>query len=106
MAIKPITRYGKFTPSGLDRSGEIRMRALAGLGEALGGITDTMVRKELTERAEKEREEKAQEQRKTTEEARIEGMTEGAKIAEKGVSPELIMSGNIGDSQYNTTVIL
>lgn len=103
--MKPITRYGKFTPSGLDRSGEIRMRALAGLGESLGGITDTMVRKELTERAEKEREEKAQEQRKTREEARIEGMTEGAKIAEKGVAPELRMSGNIGDSQYNTTVM-
>jgi len=105
MAMKPITRYGKFTPSGLDRSGEIRMRALAGLGDTLGGITDTMVRKELTERAEKEREEKAQEQRKTREEARIEGMTEGAEIAEKGVAPELRMSGNIGDSQYNTTVM-
>jgi hypothetical protein len=40
MAIKPITRYGKFTPTGVDRSGEIRMRALAGLGEK---VTDLAV---------------------------------------------------------------
>jgi hypothetical protein len=35
MAIKPITRYGKFTPTGVDRSAETRMRALAGLGGQL-----------------------------------------------------------------------
>lgn len=32
MAIKPITRYGKFTPTGVDQSEARRLEALAGLG--------------------------------------------------------------------------
>ena len=34
MAIKPIKRYGGFTPTGIDTSGVKRMEALAGLGAA------------------------------------------------------------------------
>lgn len=44
MAIKPITRYGKFTPTDVDRSGEIRMRALAGLSEQVYDITRDVVK--------------------------------------------------------------
>jgi hypothetical protein len=44
MAIKPIIRYGKFTPTGVDRSGETRMRALAGLGEQVYDITRDVVK--------------------------------------------------------------
>ena len=32
MAIKPITRYGKFTPTGVDQTEARRLEALAGLG--------------------------------------------------------------------------
>jgi len=44
MAIKPITRYGKFAPTGVDQSGEIRMRALAGLSEQVYDITRDVVK--------------------------------------------------------------
>ena len=33
MAIKPITRYGKFTPTGVDQSEARKLQALAGVGE-------------------------------------------------------------------------
>jgi uncharacterized protein YehS (DUF1456 family) len=51
MAIKPITRYGKFTPTDVDRSGEIRMRALAGLGEQVYDITRDVVKTKREEEA-------------------------------------------------------
>ncbi len=52
MAIKPITRYGKFTPTDVDRSGEIRMRALAGLGQSIDAMGSAMMRKKKAEQAE------------------------------------------------------
>lgn len=38
MAIKPIQRYGKFTAPRADQSGEMRMRALAGLGKDIASL--------------------------------------------------------------------
>ena len=52
MAIKPIIRYGKFTPTDVDRSGEIRMRALAGLGQSIGAVGSTIAREKKKEQAE------------------------------------------------------
>ena len=40
MAIKPISYYGQFTPTGVDQSGAKRMQALAGLAEQVGGMAD------------------------------------------------------------------
>ena len=44
MAIKPITRYGKFTPTGVDLSGETRMRALAGLVSRFMILLETLLK--------------------------------------------------------------
>jgi hypothetical protein len=38
MALKPISYYGQFTPTGVDQSGARRMQALAGLGETVAGL--------------------------------------------------------------------
>jgi hypothetical protein len=35
MAIKPIKRYGKFTPTGVDKSDQARLEALAGIGKTV-----------------------------------------------------------------------
>lgn len=56
MAIKPITRYGKFAPTGVDQSGEIRMRALAGLGEQAMKLAVGAVEREKTKREAEEKE--------------------------------------------------
>tara|TARA_B110000090_G_C13398128_1_gene452121 strand:- start:4169 stop:5899 length:1731 start_codon:yes stop_codon:yes gene_type:complete len=40
MAIKPISYYGQFTPTGVDQSGAKRMQALAGLAEQVGGMAE------------------------------------------------------------------
>ena len=64
MAIKPIIRYGKFTPTGVDQSGEIRMRALAGLGEQVYDITRDVVKTKREEEAVGEAVQVAEEARK------------------------------------------
>jgi len=56
MAIKPITRYGKFTPTGVDRSAETRMRALAGLGGQTMKLAVGAAEREKTERKAEEKE--------------------------------------------------
>lgn len=56
MAIKPITRYGKFTPTGVDRSGEIRMRALAGLSEQAMRLAVGAAERKKTEKESEEKE--------------------------------------------------
>lgn len=38
MALKPISYYGQFTPTGVDQSGARRMQALAGLGETVASV--------------------------------------------------------------------
>jgi hypothetical protein len=61
MAIKPLKRYGKFTAPRRDQSGEIAMRALAGLGEditRLGGSI-AQVKKVETQQAQKLKEQQA-----------------------------------------------
>ena len=40
MALKPISYYGQFTPTGVDQSGAKRMQALAGLAEQVGGMAE------------------------------------------------------------------
>jgi len=40
MALKPISYYGKFQPTGVDQSGAKRMQALAGLAEQVGGMAE------------------------------------------------------------------
>ena len=40
MAIKPISYYGQFTPTGVDQSGARRMQALAGLAETASGVAE------------------------------------------------------------------
>jgi hypothetical protein len=64
MAIKPIQRFGKFTPTGVDRSGEIRMRALAGLGEKVFDITRDVYKTKREEEAVGEAIEAAEKARK------------------------------------------
>lgn len=83
MAIKPITRYGKFTPSGLDRSGEMRMRALAGLGEQMQGMAISY--------AKTKRESEAQER----------GLQAGKEAAQKGEDLELVSPLAYGGSARN-----
>ena len=56
MAIKPIIRYGEFTPTGVDRSAETRMRALAGLGEQAMKLAVGAAEREKTEREAEEKE--------------------------------------------------
>jgi hypothetical protein len=61
MAIKPLKRYGKFTAPRRDQSGEIAMRALAGLGEditRLGGSI-AQVKKVETQQAQKLKDQQA-----------------------------------------------
>ena len=56
MAIKPIIRYGEFTPTGVDRSAETRMRALAGLGEQAMKLAVGEAEREKTKREAEEKE--------------------------------------------------
>ena len=86
MAIKPITRYGKFTPTGVDRSGEIRMRALAGLGEQVYDITRDVVKT------------------KRKQEAAVEGQKAGQEAALEGKDVELRSGFKFGDAQFNQAV--
>lgn len=92
MAIKPIKRYGKFTAGALDRSGEIRMRALAGLGEQLQDIAVGYGQRE------KEKREKAE-----AEKARLEAPTVGYREGEKAlVKGEYTPSEGAGAAQRMT----
>ncbi len=86
MAIKPITRYGKFTPTGVDRSGEIRMRALAGLSEQVYDITRDVYKT------------------KREQEALVEGQKAGQEAALKGEDVELRSGFSFGDAQFNQAV--
>ena len=86
MAIKPITRYGKFTPTGVDRSGEIRMRALAGLSEQVYDITRDVVKT------------------KREQEAAVEGQKAGQEAALEGKDVELRSGFKFGDAQFNQAV--
>jgi hypothetical protein len=86
MAIKPIVRYGKFTPTGVDRSGEIRMRALAGLGEEVYDITRDVVKT------------------KREQEAAVEGQKAGQEAALEGKDVELRSGFKFGDAQFNQAV--
>lgn len=56
MAIKPIERFGKFTPPRPDQSGEIRMRALAGLGKDISSLGRSYAQVKASERREEEKE--------------------------------------------------
>jgi len=56
MAIKPIIRYGEFTPTGVDRSAETRMRALAGLGEQAMKLAVGEAEREKTKKEAEEKE--------------------------------------------------
>ncbi len=86
MAIKPIIRYGKFTPTGVDRSGETRMRALAGLGEQVYDITRDVVKT------------------KREQEAAVEGQKVGQEAALEGKDVELRSGFKFGDAQFNQAV--
>jgi len=55
MAIKPIQRYGKFTAPRADQSGEIRMRALAGLGKDISSLGRSYAQVKASERREEEK---------------------------------------------------
>ena len=55
MAIKPIERFGKFTPPRPDQSGEIRMRALAGLGKDISSLGRSYAQVKASERREEEK---------------------------------------------------
>jgi hypothetical protein len=56
MAIKPIERFGKFTAPRPDQSGEIRMRALAGLGRDISSLGRSYAQVKEREFREEERE--------------------------------------------------
>ena len=86
MAIKPIIRYGKFTPTDVDKSGEIRMRALAGLGEQVYDITRDVVKT------------------KREQEAAVEGQKVGQEAALEGKDVELRSGFKFGDAQFNQAV--
>ena len=60
MAIKPIERFGKFTPPRPDQSGEIRMRALAGLGKDISSLGRSYAQVKASERREEEKEQRIQ----------------------------------------------
>ena len=51
MALKPISYYGQFTPTGVDQSGAKRMQALAGLAEQVGGMAEQFGRSKADELA-------------------------------------------------------
>tara|TARA_B110000046_G_scaffold110198_1_gene117442 strand:+ start:143 stop:1819 length:1677 start_codon:yes stop_codon:yes gene_type:complete len=51
MALKPISYYGQFTPTGVDQSGARRMQALAGLGETVAGVAEQFGRAKADELA-------------------------------------------------------
>lgn len=101
MAIKPIQRFGKFTPPRPDQSGEIRMRALAGLGKDISSLG----RSYAQVKGQEVREQRAQEEVALREQQKLEGMTAGRKAAETGEAPVLKLGGEIGSPQYNSTVI-
>jgi hypothetical protein len=101
MAIKPIQRFGKFTPPRPDQSGEIRMRALAGLGTDISSLG----RSYAQVKGQEVREQRAQEEVALREQQKLEGMTTGRKAAEIGEAPVLKLGGEIGSPQYNSTVI-
>lgn len=83
MAIKPITRYGKFTPTGVDQTEARRLQALAGLG--------TQVR-ELAVGAGKAKREQ---------EAVVEGTQAGIEAAKTGEDIELKSPIKFGGATYN-----
>lgn len=86
MAIKPIIRYGAFTPTGLDQSAEMRMRALAGLSEQVSDITREVVKT------------------KREQEAAVEGQKVGQEAALEGKDVELRSGFKYGDAQFNQAV--
>ena len=51
MALKPISYYGQFTPTGVDQSGARRMQALAGLGETVASVAEQFGRAKADELA-------------------------------------------------------
>ena len=91
MAIKPITRYGKFTPTGVDRSAETRMRALAGLGEQAMKLAVGTAKRVREEEAPKEAVRAAEEARKVDPET---GEVTYAEVEERGAF-------KYGSAQYN-----
>jgi len=95
MAIKPITRYGKFTPTGVDKSGETRMRALAGLGKQVYDITRDVAKT-------KREQESTAEGIKAAEEARVvDPSTQQATYSDV----ELRSGYGFGDAQFNRAAI-
>lgn len=91
MAIKPITRYGKFTPTGVDRSAETRMRALAGLGEQLQEMAVGTAKRVKEAEAPKEAVRAAEEARKVDPET---GEVTYAEVKERSAF-------KYGSAQYN-----
>lgn len=83
MAIKPIKTYGKFTAPGPDRSGEIRLRALAGLGEAIADVAMPFAQKQIQEKATEK------------------GKEAGYEAAQKGEELELRSGFGFGNSAFN-----
>ena len=86
MAIKPITRYGKFTPTGVDRSAETRMRALAGLGGQLQEMAIGTAK------------------RVGEEKAVTEGTEAGRQAALEGKDVELKSTFKYGGANYNAAL--
>ena len=82
MAIKPIIRYGKFTPTDVDQSGEIRMRALAGLGQGISDIGEVMGKKEIAKR-----------QQQAVLDAPTVGFEQGVKALETGEYSQTLGAG-------------
>lgn len=56
MAIKPITRYGKFTPTGVDQSEARKLQALAGVGEQAMKLAVGAAERKMTKRESEEKE--------------------------------------------------
>ena len=96
MAIKPIERFGKFTPPRPDQSGEIRMRALAGLGKDIASLGSSIAQVKKYD---------LEEQKIVAEqEAAVEGQKLGQQAALEGTDVTLRSGFNFGDAQFNQAV--
>ena len=101
MAITPITRYGKFTPTGVDQTEARKLEALAGVGQKVTQVAVAVGQEKIKKEQARKREEAQKQQRISIEEAKLAGAEAGAVAPVTG--PELRMGGNIGDAQFNAT---
>jgi hypothetical protein len=94
MAIKPIQRYGKFTAPRADQSGEIRMRALAGLGKDIASLGSSIAQVKKYD---------LQEQKKLKEQQAVgEGIEAGLRAATENVDLVLTDPTEFGSSIRNS----